>query len=97
MYFVIFPEGTRYSIKRKSVLEKSQEFTKDNNLAPLQQVIHEILYLCRYRHTCHTKKSFCLSIYYTMGDFFPYFYMVWKIKKMKYFLKKVGERITKQR
>jgi len=38
-YFVIFPEGTRYSIKRKDVLEKSQKFAVDNDLAPLKHVL----------------------------------------------------------
>ena len=48
-YFVIFPEGTRYSIKRKDVLEKSQKFAVDNDLSPLKHVSNSSTRLS-YRH-----------------------------------------------
>ena len=46
---MIFPEGTRYSIKRKDVLEKSQKFAVDNDLSPLKHVSNSSARL-GYRH-----------------------------------------------
>nr|CAB3220648.1 1-acyl-sn-glycerol-3-phosphate acyltransferase epsilon-like [Phallusia mammillata] len=39
MYFVIFPEGTRFSVKRKELLAKSQQYAIENDLKPLNQVL----------------------------------------------------------
>ncbi|XP_076815092.1 1-acyl-sn-glycerol-3-phosphate acyltransferase epsilon-like [Clavelina lepadiformis] len=39
MYFVIFPEGTRFSEKREKLLQKSQAYAIENDLRPLNQVL----------------------------------------------------------
>nr|XP_002120484.1 1-acyl-sn-glycerol-3-phosphate acyltransferase epsilon-like [Ciona intestinalis] len=39
MNLVIFPEGTRYSTKRKELLSKSQAYAIENDLPPLTQVL----------------------------------------------------------
>uniref|UniRef100_H2YXC2 Phospholipid/glycerol acyltransferase domain-containing protein n=1 Tax=Ciona savignyi TaxID=51511 RepID=H2YXC2_CIOSA len=39
MYFIVFPEGTRYSSKRKQLLAKSQAYAIENDLAPLNEVL----------------------------------------------------------
>ena len=38
-YFVVFPEGTRFSIKSTDQLVKSQAFAMQNGLHPLTQVL----------------------------------------------------------
>jgi len=39
MYFVVFPEGTRFSTKRMQILAKSQAYAIENDVKPLTQVL----------------------------------------------------------
>ncbi|XP_076804152.1 1-acyl-sn-glycerol-3-phosphate acyltransferase epsilon-like [Clavelina lepadiformis] len=39
LYFLVYPEGTRFNSKRKDILEKSQSFAIKSGLTPLTQVL----------------------------------------------------------